>query len=61
VRKLEVELNRNLAALAGARNFEETVMSLAAAIHLLNSRLGYLPSDGPRVQLDADARKGHAA
>ena len=61
VKKLEVELNRNLAALAGAKNFEETVMSLAAAIHLLNSRLGHLPADGPRVQLDADARKGHAA
>lgn len=61
VKKLEVELNRNLAALSGAKNFEETVMSLAAAIHLLNSRLGHLPSDGPRVQLDADARKGHAA
>ena len=61
VKKLEIELNRNLAALAGARNFEETVMSLAAAIHLLNARLGHLPADGPRVQLDADARKGHAA
>jgi len=61
VKKLEVELNQNLAALAGARNFEETVMSLAAAIHLLNSRLGHLPADGPRVQLDLDARKGHAA
>jgi biopolymer transport protein ExbB/TolQ len=61
IKKLEIELNRNLSALAGAKNFEETVMSLAAAIHLLNSRLGHLPADGPRVQLDADARKGHAA
>ena len=61
VKNLELELNRNLSALAGAKNFEETVMSLAAAIHLLNSRLGHLPADGPRVQLDTDARKGHAA
>ncbi len=61
VKKLEVELNRNLSALAGSKNFEETVMSLAAAIHLLNSRLGHLPADGPRVQLDVDPRKGHAA
>jgi hypothetical protein len=37
--KLERALNGNLAALAGSKNFEETVMSLAAAIHLLNARL----------------------
>ncbi len=59
--KLEEALNRNLGALSSSSNFEETVMSLAAAIHLLNSRLGHLPEDGPRVQLDEDARKGHAA
>ncbi|MFM2094140.1 MAG: hypothetical protein RIS70_1264, partial [Planctomycetota bacterium] len=33
-------LNANLAALSGSKNFEETVMSLSAAIHLLNARLG---------------------
>ena len=38
--KLEQSLNKNLAALSGARNFEDTVMSLSAAIHLLNTRLG---------------------
>ena len=38
--QLERALNDNLSALAGAKNFEETVMSLAAAIHLLNARLG---------------------
>jgi biopolymer transport protein ExbB/TolQ len=37
--KLETALNQNLRGLAGAKNFEDTVMSLAAAIHLLNTRL----------------------
>jgi len=49
--RLEDGLNRNLAALSGAKNFEQTVMSLAAAIHLLNARLAQAPGDGPRVQL----------
>ncbi|MFV2066271.1 MAG: MotA/TolQ/ExbB proton channel family protein, partial [Pirellulales bacterium] len=40
VRQLEAALNDNLSALAGSRNFEETVMSLAAAIQLLRARLG---------------------
>lgn len=39
VMKLEQALNLNLSALAGSQNFEETVMSLSAAIHLLNARL----------------------
>lgn len=38
--KLETALNQNLRSLAGAKHFEDTVMSLSAAIHLLNSRLG---------------------
>ena len=38
--KLEQVLNENLRALAGSKNFEDTVMSLSAAIHLLNTRLG---------------------
>ena len=37
---LEKSLNDNLQALAGAKNFEETVMSLSAAIHLMSARLG---------------------
>jgi biopolymer transport protein ExbB/TolQ len=37
--QLEQALNSNLSALAGSKNFEDTVMSLAAAIHLLNTRL----------------------
>ena len=43
VSRLEDSLNRNLAALAGSQNFEQTVMSLAAAIHLLNARLSETP------------------
>ena len=58
---LQETLNRNLAALAGARHFEETVMSLAAAIHLLNSRLGELPARTPVVSLEPARHKGQAA
>ncbi len=39
VARLEEALNRNLAALAGSHNFEETLESLAGVIHLLNARL----------------------
>jgi biopolymer transport protein ExbB/TolQ len=54
VAKLEAALNENLGALAGAKNFEQTVMSLAATIHLLNARLRDLPTDGAHVQLELD-------
>ena len=37
LRQLEERLSENLATLANVGNFEETVNSLAAAIHLLNS------------------------
>lgn len=47
--KLEQSLNANLAALAGSKNFEETVMSLSAAIHLLTARLGR--TEAPAVEL----------
>ncbi|MDO5552304.1 MAG: MotA/TolQ/ExbB proton channel family protein [Planctomycetia bacterium] len=43
VTRLEDRLNQNLKALAGVGNFEETVNSLAATIHLLNSKLNGLP------------------
>lgn len=58
---LETQLNRNLGALAGAKNFEQTVMSLAAAIHLLNARLGDDPTGTTPVTLQPQKRKGHAA
>jgi biopolymer transport protein ExbB/TolQ len=58
--QLERALNDNLSALAGSKNFEDTVMSLAAAIHLLNSRLGKL-SDTPQIELKHAQVKGRAA
>ena len=58
---LETQLNRNLAALSGAKNFEQTVMSLAAAIHLLNARLGDDRGTTAPVSLQPQKRKGHAA
>ena len=59
VTQLEKTLNQNLAALAGSKNFEDTVMSLSAAIHLLNTRLGQPGS--PNVELRAPQVKGRAA
>jgi hypothetical protein len=59
VARLESELNRNLSALAGARHFEETVVSLSAAISLLSTRLS--PADAGRVDLKSSTRKGQAA
>ncbi len=61
IANLETQLNRNLAALAGAKNFEQTVMSLAAAIHLLNARLGDDPGVPTPISLQPQKRKGHAA
>jgi len=59
--KLETALNNNLKALSGAKNFEDTVMSLAAAIHLLNSRLGVSLDDTPPIDLDPPDAQGRAA
>jgi biopolymer transport protein ExbB/TolQ len=58
---LEKALNENLRALSGAKNFEDTVMSLSAAIHLLNARLGKSPDDVPQIELKKHAIKGRAA
>ncbi len=44
VKKLEDSLNQNLDALRQAHNFEDVVLSLSAAIQLLNARLGSLPA-----------------
>lgn len=57
VQNLEAALNQNLSALAGAKNFEDTVMSLSAAIQLLTSRVGL----GSNELSIADAQKGRAA
>jgi len=53
-------LPTNLSALAGSKNFEDTVMSLAAAIHLLNSRLGGL-AEPSHIELKHAQGKGRAA
>ena len=58
--QLERALNDNLSALSGAKNFEDTVMSLAAAIHLLNARLARSP-EAPHIDLKAPLAKGRAA
>jgi hypothetical protein len=60
VMKLEQALNENLRALAGSKNFEDTVMSLAAAIHLLNTRLGRTAQE-TRVTLQDSASHTRAA
>jgi hypothetical protein len=60
--ELEKTLNRNLHALAGSKNFEETVISLAAAIQLLTTRLHLLPnSDARTVELGRTKVKAQAA
>jgi biopolymer transport protein ExbB/TolQ len=61
VRKLELSLNDNLQSLAGAKNFEDTVMSLAAAIHLLNTRLGAPAGDARKIDLLDSQAQGRAA
>ena len=58
---LEETLNRNLATLAGAQHFEQTVTSLAAAIHLLNGRLAEIPARTPVVQLESSKSAPRAA
>ncbi len=59
--RLETALNSNLNSLAGAHNFEETVMSLAAAIHLLSSRLGATEQPVRRIDLEQPLSQGRAA
>jgi biopolymer transport protein ExbB/TolQ len=61
VRKLESSLNSNLQSLAGAKNFEDTVMSLSAAIHLLNTRLGAPADESRQIDLRDSKAQGRAA
>ena len=60
VANLESALNHNLSALAGSKNFEDTVMSLSAAIHLLSTRLGVTKSQDVQLRGDSPG-KGRAA
>jgi biopolymer transport protein ExbB/TolQ len=58
--RLEDALNRNLAALAGAKHFEQTVLSLAAAVNMLSARLAETPTAAP-IKLEPSRRSAHAA
>jgi biopolymer transport protein ExbB/TolQ len=60
VQRLELALNHNLQTLAGAKHFEETVTSLAAAIQLLSVRMGR-PTDAPAIDLNSPRSLGKAA
>jgi hypothetical protein len=60
IANLEVSLNRNLQALAATRRFEDTVLSLSAAIQLLSTRASPLPDHTPPVELRAPTQ-GRAA
>ena len=61
IRQLEAALNDNLRSLSGAQHFEATVNSLAAAIHLLNTRLGSIPEANPPLELDPTDSQDRAA
>lgn len=54
--QLERALNDNLSALAGSKNFEDTVMSLSAAIHLLTTKLSKLPEPATNEPRSAQLR-----
>ncbi|MGL4513104.1 MAG: MotA/TolQ/ExbB proton channel family protein [Lacipirellulaceae bacterium] len=51
ISRLEDTLNRNLASLGRAHNFEETLLSLSAAIQLLSARVGRDREGAQRVAL----------
>lgn len=53
VRNLEQTLNENLAALSASHNFEETVLSLSAALQLLSAQLHGAGSGAVRVDLQS--------
>jgi biopolymer transport protein ExbB/TolQ len=62
IARLEDALNRNLSALSGAKHFEQTVASMAAAINLLNVKLNEMPSQGTPIKLEPQRRgSSHAA
>jgi biopolymer transport protein ExbB/TolQ len=61
VTRLEDALNRNLASLAGSRHFEQTALSLAAAVNMLSARLTDAPSAVAPIKLEPSRRGAHAA
>lgn len=60
VASLERALNENLAALAGAKHFEQTITSLAAAVHLLTARLSDAAPPQP-IRLEPSRKAARAA
>ena len=61
VARLEEALNGNLASLAAAQHFDETMSSLSAAVHLLIARLAQVSPDAPSIALPGAARSSKAA
>lgn len=55
--QLEQALNGNLEALAGSQHFEQTVLSLSAAIQLLNARLGQTSGDRQAVAIQTPSER----
>jgi biopolymer transport protein ExbB/TolQ len=61
VAKLEDALNRNLSALSGAKHFEQTVLSLAAAVNMLSARLTETTNAPAPIRLEPIRRASNAA
>ncbi len=58
--QLERALNENLTTLAGARNFEETLLTLTAAVHMLSARAGGA-SESRRVEITSASTSSERA
>ncbi len=61
IARLEDALNHNLAALAGAKHFEQTVLSLAAAVNMLSARSVETPGAAEPIKLETKRRTAQAA
>jgi len=62
ISKLEHALNQNLSALAGTRQFDEMLLTLTAALHLLTGRLSTNDEQLKQIHLKAALRpESHAA
>jgi biopolymer transport protein ExbB/TolQ len=61
VKQLEQTLNDNLSSLGRVHNFEETLLSLSAAIQLLSARVGREPAPRTIIEVDSNTRKSQAA
>ena len=61
IARLENALNHNLSGLAGAKHFEQTVLSLAAAVNMLSARLAETPEAKGPIHLEPARRPSNAA